>query len=232
MTWNIQHGRGMDGEINLERIAALIVEKQPDLVALQEVDRGVRRTDGRNLDEELAELTDMERVFGKASEWQGGDYGNAILSREEIEWSQNEVMYLEDDIEERAAIRAQVTIGTRELIFFSTHFSVQKPDRLGQVDDLVDMVLEHDDSLVVIGLDLNDQPGSAVYEEILTHLTDPWPEVGEGSALTWPASEPTQQLDYILKSNATTSRLRAIRSWVPTTLASDHRTVITDFEFL
>ena len=33
MTYNIHHGEGVDGQVNLERIAALINEHQPGLVA-------------------------------------------------------------------------------------------------------------------------------------------------------------------------------------------------------
>src|SRR5687768_9961267 len=65
MTYNIHHGEGVDGKLDLERIATLIQQERADLVALQEVDRGVTRTAKRDLAKELAELTDMHHVFGK-----------------------------------------------------------------------------------------------------------------------------------------------------------------------
>jgi endonuclease/exonuclease/phosphatase family metal-dependent hydrolase len=229
MTWNIQHGRGTDGEIDLERIAALIAHKQPDLVALQEVDRGVRRTDRRTLDEELAELTGMHHVFGKASEWQGGDFGNAILSRAELLWTENEPLYQDEDVEERAALVARVEHDGATIVFISTHFAVRAPDRLGQAADLLRLESEQRDEIVLVGLDLNEEPGAPAYNEVMSAFTDPWREVGSGSGLTWPAHAPREQLDYILKSNGSSARLLALRSWVPSTLASDHRPVVTDF---
>jgi len=49
MTYNIHHGEGVDGRLDIERIAALIRDERADLVALQEVDRGVERTKRRDL---------------------------------------------------------------------------------------------------------------------------------------------------------------------------------------
>ena len=48
MTYNIHHAEGMDGNINLDRIASLIHSAKVDLVGLQEVDRDADRS--HNLD--------------------------------------------------------------------------------------------------------------------------------------------------------------------------------------
>src|SRR6185503_1828899 len=81
MTYNIHHGEGTDGKIDLNRIAEVILSARADIVALQEVDRSVERTARRDLVAELAELTKMNFAFGKNIDYQGGDYGNAVLSR-------------------------------------------------------------------------------------------------------------------------------------------------------
>jgi endonuclease/exonuclease/phosphatase family metal-dependent hydrolase len=44
MTYNIRHGEGLDGKIDLLRIAEVIKREGADIVALQEVDKGVERT--------------------------------------------------------------------------------------------------------------------------------------------------------------------------------------------
>ena len=46
MTYNIHVGVGMDKKLDLQRIADVINQEKPDLVGLQEVDRGVKRTEG------------------------------------------------------------------------------------------------------------------------------------------------------------------------------------------
>src|SRR5215210_2220554 len=59
MTYNIHVGIGMDKKLNLQRIADVINREHPDLVGLQEVDRGVKRTEGKD---EIAELAAMTRM--------------------------------------------------------------------------------------------------------------------------------------------------------------------------
>ena len=67
LCWNIHHGRGADGNVNLERIAAVIREHAPDIVMLQEVDKNCKRTGRIDQPAELARLTGMKQVFGKES---------------------------------------------------------------------------------------------------------------------------------------------------------------------
>src|SRR4029453_2287313 len=84
MTYNIHVGVGMDKKLDLQRIADVINKEKPDLVGLQEVDRGVERT--QRIDEivELAKLTKMDYAFAFNLKYQGGQYGVAILSRYRI----------------------------------------------------------------------------------------------------------------------------------------------------
>ena len=42
LTYNIHHGEGVDGKLDLERIASVIRSVEPDLVALLEVNCKVR----------------------------------------------------------------------------------------------------------------------------------------------------------------------------------------------
>ena len=81
MTYNIHVGVGMDKKLDLPRIAGVINAQHPDLVGLQEVDRGVART--QRIDEiaEIAKLTRMDYAFAFNLRYQGGQYGVAILSR-------------------------------------------------------------------------------------------------------------------------------------------------------
>ena len=87
MTYNIHVGVGMDKKLDLQRIADVINREQPDLVGLQEVDRGVKRTEGKDEIAELAAMTQMHFEFAPNLDYQGGKYGVAILSRLPIESS-------------------------------------------------------------------------------------------------------------------------------------------------
>src|SRR5262245_61011943 len=63
MTYNIHVGVGMDKKLDLQRIADVITKEKPDLVGLQEVDRGVKRTEGKDEIAELAKMTHMDFAF-------------------------------------------------------------------------------------------------------------------------------------------------------------------------
>ena len=61
-TYNIRHGRGLDGRIDLERVAAAIEALGADVVLLQEVDQGTRRAAGVDQARELGRLTGRSRA--------------------------------------------------------------------------------------------------------------------------------------------------------------------------
>jgi endonuclease/exonuclease/phosphatase family metal-dependent hydrolase len=71
MTYNIHVGVGMDKKLDLQRIADVINRERPDLVGLQEVDRGVKRTEGKDEIAELAALTRMEYAFAPNLDYPG-----------------------------------------------------------------------------------------------------------------------------------------------------------------
>ena len=81
LTYNIHHGEGTDGKIDLARTGEAIKRVTPDLVALQEVDKATARSRGVDQAAELGKLTGMHAAFGKAMDFARGQYGEAILSR-------------------------------------------------------------------------------------------------------------------------------------------------------
>src|SRR5687767_4786600 len=79
LSYNIHHAEGVDRKLDVERIGQVILSVKPDLVALQEVDQKVKRSQGIDQPIELARLTKLQVVFGANIELQGGHYGNALL---------------------------------------------------------------------------------------------------------------------------------------------------------
>ncbi len=73
---------GQYTEDNLARIATCIRDSGADVVALQEVDRGAARSARVDMPARLAEMTGLDyHYFIKIRDFQGGEYGTAILSR-------------------------------------------------------------------------------------------------------------------------------------------------------
>ena len=82
MSFNTHHSEGVDGNLDLERVARVITSQGPTHVALQELDSVTTRTKKVYQLAEFTRLTGMYGVFAKAIPYQGGSYGNGILSKE------------------------------------------------------------------------------------------------------------------------------------------------------
>lgn len=89
-SWNIQWARGIDGQVNCERIASEIAAVDPDVICLQEVASGMPDlpgADGSNQFDVFARLfPDYRLIAGPGVETFDSDgrarlFGNAILSR-------------------------------------------------------------------------------------------------------------------------------------------------------
>lgn len=119
VSYNIHHGRGMDGQVNLKRIAKVIADLKPDLVALQEVDKHCRRSGGQDQAAQLGGILGMKHCFGKAIDFQGGEYGLAVISRFPI--LESKVYKLPGGGEPRIALEVVVSSGGKKLSYVSLH---------------------------------------------------------------------------------------------------------------
>ena len=82
MSYNIRHCRGRDGKVDIQRTADAIRREAPDFAGLNEVDSCVRRSGGVDEPVELGRRLGLHATFAEAIPYQGGCYGNAVLSRE------------------------------------------------------------------------------------------------------------------------------------------------------
>ena len=78
LTYNIHHGEGTDEVFDLERLATVINDLSPDIVALQEVDKKTDRASGADQAAELGKLCNMHHAFGQAMPYSNGQYGEAM----------------------------------------------------------------------------------------------------------------------------------------------------------
>ena len=229
MTYNIHVGVGMDKKLDLPRIAAVINQQHPDLVGLQEVDRGVERT--QRIDEiaELAKLTKMEYAFAFNLKYQGGQYGVAILSRYPIMATDHRLYQNTREAERRGFIRAEVKLGGRVVNFVTTHLDYQYEDgRVFEAEQLLNALRDLRGPLIMVG-DFNDVPTGGAYQLVQKSFNDAWSAVRANNAgSSYPADKPAKRIDYIFTRN--TDRIRPKRAWIVETLASDHVPVVADLE--
>jgi len=229
MTYNIHVGVGMDKKLDLPRVAGVINEQHPDLVGLQEVDRGVTRT--QRIDEivELAKLTRMDYAFAFNLHYQGGQYGVAILSRFPIRATDHRLFQNTREVERRGFIRAEVLVDGRVLNFVTTHLDYQYDDgRLFETQQLLSALKDVRGPLLVVG-DFNDIPAGRAYQLMRYQFDDAWIESrGTEAGFSYPTDKPSKRIDYIFFRS--TDRVRTKRAWIVDTQASDHVPVVADLE--
>jgi len=229
MSYNIHVGVGMDKKLDLQRIADVINAEHPDLVGLQEVDRGVKRTEGKDEIAELAKLTSMNYAFAHNLDYQGGQYGVAILSRFAIENTDHRKYENRREAERRGMLRIEVQIGGRKLNFVTTHLDYQYADgRLFETEQMLKFLEGVEGPLIVVG-DFNDEPAGDAYKLMFTKFADSWLAAkAKGDGLTYPADKPAKRIDYVFTRRA--DRVKTKRVWLVTTLASDHLPLVADLE--
>lgn len=227
MSYNIHVGVGMDKKLDLQRIADVINKEKPDLVGLQEVDRGVQRT--QRIDEivELSKLTRMDYAFAFNLPYQGGQYGVAILSRFPIRATDHRLYKNLREAERRGFIRAEVMIDGRLVHFATTHLDYQHDDgRLFEAQQMLAFLSDVKGPLIVVG-DFNDIPTGDTSKLMRSLFDDAW-LVTRDEGFSYPADKPTKRIDYIF--TRLSDGIKTKRAWVVNTLASDHIPVVADLE--
>jgi len=229
MTYNIHVGIGMDKKLDLARIAGVINAHHPDLVGLQEVDRGVTRTGRVDEIAELAKLTRMNYDFAFNLRYQGGQYGVAILSRFPIMAIDHRLYKNTREAERRGFIRGEVVINGRTLNFVTTHLDYQYDDgRLFEAQQLLSALKEVKGPLIIVG-DFNDIPAGRAYQLMRHQFDDAWiNDRGTNEGFSYPADKPAKRIDYIFSRSS--DAIRTKRAWIVETLASDHVPVVADLE--
>ncbi|HEX8336739.1 MAG TPA: endonuclease/exonuclease/phosphatase family protein, partial [Pyrinomonadaceae bacterium] len=175
MSYNIHVGVGMDKKQDLKRIADVIRGERVDLVGLQEVDRGVERTGRVDEIKELARLTGMDYAFAHNLDYQGGQYGVAVLSRFPILAIDHRRYANRRERERRGFIRVEVEVGGRRLNFVTTHLDYQWLDgRLFETEQLLKALEDVRGPLLIVG-DFNEEPPGGAYALMLkAGFADGW----------------------------------------------------------
>lgn len=232
MTYNIHHGEGLDGKLDVERIAEVIRGERADMVALQEVDKGVARTQRRDLPAELAALTGMTCVFSNNFHYQGGEYGNAVLTRFPILQVTNLHYTMLRAGEQRGLLQLTLNVNGRPLVFMNTHIDYRADDseRMKNLEQIAEVLKRYGGKPVILCGDFNDTPGSRVHSSMRAQMDDTWSLRGDGDGFSYPAELPRKRIDYIWISKD--SELSPARVWVPKSKASDHLPVVAEIEIL
>lgn len=240
MTYNIYGARATSpaNAADLDAIAEVIRRQNPDFVTLNEVDVFTNRT-GKDVHQarDLAEKLGMEWHFSKAIDRDGGEYGDAVLSKYPIleKRSYRLPCAAEQPGEDRSLCVIRVQIDGKDLYVASTHLDHLSGDasRLVQATEIRrihDTELEGD--LILCG-DLNAIPSSNVIATMTSFLTN----TGPIDQYTFPSDDPSRKIDYIMYAPIEHFGVQNCQvvsrgdQQVGGVDASDHRPVIADIRF-
>jgi endonuclease/exonuclease/phosphatase family metal-dependent hydrolase len=229
LSYNIHHAEGVDRKLDVERIAGVILSTKPDVVALQEVDQKVKRTGSVDQPAELARLTEMNVVFGANIELQGGDYGNAVLSRFPITRYKNHLLPSIDDSEQRGVIEAEITLpnSNQSLLLLATHLDhrADECERLASARFINELIARQPQHPALLVGDLNATPES----ETLQRFETKWTRANEKLMATVPVNQPTKQIDFILHRPVNRWKVVEVKV-LDEAVASDHRAIFAVLE--
>ena len=239
LVYNIHAGKDAKGVDNLARVAAIVSDTRADIVLLQEVDIGTARSGQVDQMAQLRRLTGYFGAFGKTLDYQGGDYGIAVLSRWPI--TADTLIHLPVEppqhrsgvsYEPRGALLVRIDAPGRPLRVINTHVDASREDfyRLQEAKTLLSISMglqdgtgDHGGAETVMGGDLNSEPESAVIALFgPAGWRDSFRECGKGDGLSYPANVPVKRIDYLMITGAT----RCMAASVLNTEASDHRPVL------
>ncbi|MEZ6032505.1 MAG: endonuclease/exonuclease/phosphatase family protein [Planctomycetaceae bacterium] len=229
LCYNIHHGEGADGRLDLARQAAVIRSCDPDLVALQEVDDRTMRTGQVDQTAELAKQTGLYGRFVHQLDFEGGRYGQAVLSKYPL--SEVTVHWLPGmpDRERRVAGAVSVQIDNCRLLFVTTHLHHNNAEfrraQTVRLNEIFASEVESVDTFVILAGDLNATPES----QPIRILAGQWQSATEGlsDTLTFPADKPERQLDYIFLHPPSRVRVKSVKV-LDEPLASDHRPLLAE----
>lgn len=228
LSYNILHGETLKGDFDLDLIAGVIRQEDPDLVALQEVDFRTRRALHMDLVSELGERTALVPLFGRAMYYDGGEYGEGILSGYTFLSSRNHALPAGEGKEPRAALEVRIQLPCGDTIaFIGTHLDhTGDVDRINQAGELREILAGLKLPVILAG-DLNARPESRPMEILFEVLE---PSSGD-MAPSIPSDGPRSKIDYILYGPP--ERWRVLESRVICdSIASDHCAVLSVLELL
>ncbi|MGE5629631.1 MAG: endonuclease/exonuclease/phosphatase family protein [Caulobacteraceae bacterium] len=218
MTYNIHRGINRRNKLDIDGIVDTIKSADPDIVALQEVERFSVRTRFQDQVKLIADKLSMNYAYGKSINIISGQFGNAILSKYPIE--EYEVVKLPSVKENRTLLKAVVSVSGTKITVYNTHLGLNQYEREEQVTE-IKKIIGNNKRFILAG-DFN----SSV--DKLGALTGTLKDCaaytkGEKEKPTFENNEIRERIDYIF----TSGDFRVKEYDVPESEASDHYPVIS-----
>lgn len=212
MTYNIRHAQGMDGRVSNARIASVITEAAPDVVAIQESWRFPAVFDQAK---RLGKRTGLAYRHAENHWWGPVSTGNSLFTRGTIrDWTE---IHLEGSVEQRGCLIVETEIDGLRLNVASLHLSLSREFRQAQVEHLANRLPM--DLPLIVGGDFNTTVTDLEPLRGILNLVDSPPK-------TYPSASPQRGIDHVLWSD----HFELERIWTVPSTASDHLPLIVDLK--
>lgn len=223
VSFNVHHGTVGAGEVvDARQLGEVCASFDADVLALQEVERGVARSGRVDLPATVAEATGMEVVFDPVARVGGGQYGNALLVRGSVIEVSTHRLYRPARRwrgERRGSIEVHAHLDRPglQLSVTATHLSTKQDEVDRQLAAVIARVAGGAGPRVLLG-DFNRRPhhvGAAAHGTGLT--------VADTTSPTFPSDRPRIRIDHLLVAGLS---IREVS--VPEVPMSDHRPLVVD----
>ena len=145
------------------------------------------RYPGHDMLSEVAALTDMYPTYAASIDFRGGKYGIGILTKEKP------LSHRRVPLPCRSEPRSLLIVELEEYYYCCTHLSLHEEDRITSAAIIIDELSKLDKPAIIAG-DFNALPNSYPMMALgrKFHIFEK-----TGTPYTFPANEPTREIDYI-----------------------------------
>ncbi|WP_418335927.1 endonuclease/exonuclease/phosphatase family protein [Rhizobium gallicum] len=224
LTYNVHSCIGTDRRIEPARIADVIAQTGADIIALQELDVGRKRTGGIDQAHAIASLLKMQAHFHPALHVEEEQYGDAILTA--MPTRLMKAGPLPSVGEMRGAIWVQIEMAGIHLNLLNTHLGLRGIDRMRQVSTLLGREWigsqKFQAAPAIICGDLNAVPSSPAYKMLARHFRDTQLLAARRPRPTYPSRLPILRIDHIFVSDGIGVTSATVTATPLVRRASDH----------
>lgn len=202
-TWNISAARLS----SLSQVEELLASIDADAIVLQEVDVGVARTSSVDQPRVLAEALELDYAFAASLEFDGGDFGLAVLSRLPFSAVRRRSLDSEGGYEPRIVLDVNLCVGSHVVRLIDVHADFVPEANVRNLGDLATILGPKAELPTVVAGDFNASEQTQGVGELLetTDLVD--------VLATWdpgPTRE-RERIDYMLVDDARVGNITEAR---------------------
>ncbi len=236
VTYNVRRCLGMDGVLSPKRIAAVLADCEPDLIALQELDVGRARTRSIDQASEIARELGMQLHFHPVFKIEAELYGDAILTLAPSELVKAAALPgnpRRPHREPRGAVWVRIDLGHAYLNLINTHLGLGRLERVLQARALLGpewLADRHCAGPLLLAGDFNSVRRSPAYRLLASVLRDAHVEGSGRPRPTFPAYLPVLRIDHVFVNDLIGVLGASVVRTELSEVASDHLPLLVDFE--